>query len=84
MNLTLHLSPELEAKLCEQAKVTGKPLEELALEALQEKLIAEAEALSGLPPEAWLREFRAFTAASPKGNVNADLSRESIYEGRGE
>ena len=84
MNLTLHLPPELEAKLCEQAKAKGKPPEELVLEALEEKLMAEREVGSTLPPDAWLREFRAFTASFPRGNVNADLSRESIYEGRGE
>jgi hypothetical protein len=84
MNLKLKLPLELEIKLREQAKTEGKPLEELAIEALQEKLVAEPESTSALSAEAWLKEFFLFTADSPKGNVNADLSRDSIYEGRGQ
>jgi hypothetical protein len=84
MNLTLHLSPDVETKLREQAAALGKPLEDVALEALKEKLASEPEPGAVMPLELWLREFRAFTAESPRGNVNADVSRDSIYEGRGE
>lgn len=84
MNLILHLSADLEAKLREQAQAARKAPEDLALEALEEKFADEAASSAMLPPDVWLAEFRAFTAASPRGNVNADISRESIYEGRGE
>jgi hypothetical protein len=83
MNLTLHLSAELEAKLREQAKAEGKPLEDVALEALQDKLVLEEE--GRLPRDKWHARFDAFLASIPHTNATfVDDSRESIYEGRGE
>lgn len=84
MNLTLHLSPELEAKLLEQARATGKPPVDLALEALQEKLAMPEDVSAMLPRSVWKQEFEALLESMPDGNVDADLSRASVYEGRGE
>jgi hypothetical protein len=84
MTLTLHIPTELEAKLREQAKAEGKPPEDLALEALQDKLASSDSSTVMLPRAFWKREFEALLASTPNGNVEADLSRASIYEGRGE
>lgn len=48
MNLLLHLSPELEAKLKEQAAKLGMPPETVALDALKEKLTLGSELGSAL------------------------------------
>ena len=84
MNLILHLPPEIETKLKEQSRSLGKRPEELALEALDEKL-SDQESLPPLAHDAWLKEFRAFLASLPsRDSVTLDDSRESIYQGRGE
>lgn len=85
MNLTLHLTPETEAKLREQAAQCGKSLETLALEALEEKLADEDASSRMLPSEVWTARFDEFLATLPRSNATfVDDSRESIYEGRGE
>jgi hypothetical protein len=82
MNLTLHLSGELEARLCEQVQATGKAPEDLALEALQDRLTGEAVPLSY---RTCIAEFEAWLASHPPSAArHLDDSRESIYEGRGE
>jgi hypothetical protein len=82
MDLTLHLSAELEAKLRDQAKAVGKPPEELALEALEEKLSAETTTPAILPPDEWIAAFDAWVTSHKPRNPNVDDSRESIYPGR--
>jgi hypothetical protein len=84
MNLLLHLKPETEAKLREQATLTGRSVENLALEALEEKLSAGPEPGEALPLSAELAEFRDWLVSMPGGNPEADFSRESIYGNRGE
>lgn len=85
MNLTLHLTPDTEAKLKEQASITGRSLEELALEALQEKLAVGTEADETLPPASRLAEFQEWLASRPASSARfVDDSRESICDGRGE
>ncbi len=84
MNLTLHLTPETEAKLKLQAAHSGKSLETLALEALQEGLAVVPEPGEALSSSSRLAEFRAWLASMPGGNPNADFSRETIYGNRGE
>lgn len=82
MNLTLHLSGDLEEKLCQQVQATGKAPEDFALEALQDRLAGEAA-----PPSnsTCIAEFEAWLAAHPPSAAqHLDDSRESIYEGRGE
>ena len=83
MNLTLHLTEETAARLKEQASLAGKSPEDLALEALQEKL-ADDDAGVTLSPATRLAEFHAWLASMPGGNPAADFCRESIYGTRGE
>lgn len=85
MNLVLQLTPATEAKLRAQASREGRQPEAIALEALEERLDLPAERPGGaLTPDEWARKVRSVAAALPHGNPNADFSRESIYEGRGE
>jgi predicted transcriptional regulator len=83
MNLTLHLPAELEARLRQEARAAGKAPEDLAVEALEEKLSCEPSTAE-IPLDQWQAEFREWIAAMPRGNPDADLGRDSIYEGRGE
>jgi hypothetical protein len=84
MTLTLHIAADLEARLLEQAEAEGKPPEDLTLEALEARLAATDEPSAMLPRSAWEQEFKALLATMPDGNVDADLSRAGLYEGRGE
>jgi hypothetical protein len=85
MNLILHLTPETEAWLKEQANLTGRSPEDLALEALQEKVAYESEPGTALSPSSRLAEFRAWLSSHPASTARIlDDSRESIYDGRGE
>ena len=91
MNLILHLRPETEAKLKEQAAAGGKSPEELALIALEERLAAgfgqPAEAQTSQDPisaEEWMADFRKWAESHRRLEHEADDSRESIYVGRGE
>jgi len=84
MNLTLHLTPELEAKLREQATALGKPVEDFALEALKDKLVSPPDVGELLSKESRLSKFRELVASMPDGNPDADLSREAAYGDRGQ
>lgn len=85
MNLILHLTPDTENRLKEQASLTGRSVEDLALEALQEKLAACNEVDEALPAASRLAEFRAWLASHPaSSNRVLDDSRENIYDGCGE
>jgi hypothetical protein len=84
MHLSLNLTPETESRLRAQAAHSGKSVETLALEAIQEKLTSDEESSRDLPYEAWKVKFDQLISSMPQGNPTADLSRESIYEGRGE
>jgi hypothetical protein len=82
MTITLHLPPELEEKLKEQVKSTGKNAEGIALDALQENL-GEVEPLTSQPSiEKKLKEFDAWVNSQCSRNPNFDDSRESIYPDR--
>lgn len=82
MSLTLHLSAELEEKLRDQAKAEGKPPEDLALEALEEKLSVETATAAILPPDEWIAAFDAWVTSHKPRNPNVDDRRESIYPDR--
>jgi len=83
MNLLLHLPPETEDRLMEHSRATGKDVEIVALEVLNDKF-ARDDASAMLPAEQWHAQLDALLASMPKGNPNADFSREHIYNGRGE
>jgi hypothetical protein len=82
MNLTLHLTPETEARLKVQAALLGKRPEELALEALQDKLSGDAPSSPTLTTEEWLRQFDAWVSDHESRNPRVDDSRETIYPDR--
>lgn len=84
MNLTLHLSPELEAKLMEQATAKGMAPEQVALQALEEQLEAVPPASASMSPEQWVADIRAWATSHRLLPHEADDSRETIYAGRGE
>jgi hypothetical protein len=85
MNLILRIPPDTEAQLKEQAELVGKSPEDLALEALQEKLASSADSAEMLPPDTRLAEFRDWMASHPVSLArDLDDSRDSIYEGCGE
>jgi uncharacterized protein (DUF2267 family) len=87
MNLTLHLSPEIEARLKEQAVAAGKSLEVIALEVLAERLAASDDdrAAAKLPHDEWNKKFNEMLSGVPASDAEfVDDSRERIYEGRGE
>lgn len=84
MNLTLHLSAELETRLREQAEAEGKTPEEVAVEALKKQLAEKPLAAATLSPEAWVADFRAWAANHRHLPHEADDSRQSIYAGRGQ
>ena len=62
------LDPETEARLKELATLKGRSPEELALEALQEKLAVESEPGDLLSPEEWLQRFDAWVSRHKSRN----------------
>jgi hypothetical protein len=84
MNIVLHLSPETEARLLEQAALFKKPPEEVALKALEEQLDAEPAAAEARTPQQWVDDFHRWAESHRRLPHEADDSRESIYAGRGE
>ena len=84
MNLVLQLSPETEAKLLQQAAIVGRPPEELAMKALEEKLATESPVMEALTAQQWVADFHRWAESHRRLPHEADDSRESIYAGRGE
>ena len=84
MNLILHLTPEIEAKLRQQAAATGQALEDIALQAIEEQLVESEQPVSQVAAEQWVANLRAWAASHSPLPIEADDSRESIYSGRGE
>lgn len=83
MNIVLHLPPETEAKLLEQARVTGQNVEALVLEALHERLdSAEPAPASPVSTEEWLQLFDDWVGSHESRNPRVDDSRESMYPDR--
>jgi plasmid stability protein len=82
MNLILNLPPETEARLRQAAAESGKAPEELALEALDDKLSSEFSSEPELSREEWLKQFHAWVNSHKSRNPNVDDSRESFYPDR--
>ena len=78
MNITLELPPDLRDKLAEQAARLARPLEAVALQAIEESLSAEPTAKQ-LSREEWHREINAWVASHRPISHLVDDSRESIY-----
>jgi hypothetical protein len=90
MLLNIPLTPEMEARLRERAAAEGKDPIALALEAVNERVLAQdltaSQATAAAQKEAWnhfLAGVSEHAKTLPPGIV-VDDSRESIYEGRGE
>jgi hypothetical protein len=87
MTLQIDLTPELEARLREEATAAGKDVATFARDALEETLTLRGDtgARPGrLTDEQRVAEWLAWTSsARPLGYI-VDDSRESIYEGCGE
>jgi len=87
MTLSITLPIEIELALREQAASDGKDLAALVLEAVTEKVACDrAEAGENGRPSGGQRiaELRSWVAGHRRLSYDADDSRESIYEGRGE
>ena len=89
MNVSVPLSPEAESKLREQADAAGKDIASFVKEALEEKLalLRDSESDNGhadLPANQWIARLRLWVSSHRPLPYEADDSRESIYEGRGE
>jgi hypothetical protein len=83
MSIILHLAPEIERRLREQAAQRSQSPEEYL-----ERLVEESVRAESTPPprsaEQWEAEWRAWAAGHASLPTVADDSRESIYAGRGE
>lgn len=92
MALTLTLPPETEARLRNVAAAAGTDVNAFVQQAVEEKLTAAGDTI---PPEKktkeqwlaalnrWMAEVDKQASMYPPG-LEADDSRETIYEGRGE
>jgi hypothetical protein len=86
---TEQIQPAVLARLATYAQRTGKTMNEVLQQMLDEKelLLQPNESLSvasAVTPEEWSRELRAWAASHRVNQVIVDDSRDSIYEGRGE
>ncbi len=87
MVLNLNLTPELEAKLREQAAAIGEPLEAFVLQAVQEKLLIDEDSSDqneSPSHEHWMTELRAWASSHSPVIYFVDDSRDGIYGNRGE
>lgn len=85
MTLTLSLPPELETRLRERAAASGKDVESIVREAVEEKLAsANPSGPEGKTREQWSAELHAWAASHKPVTHFVDDSRQSIYAGRGE
>ena len=84
--VTIHLPDELEHKLQARAKDQGRDIATVALEMIEQCLHRETRLVEArdLTHEQRLQALRAWVKTLPKIDVVLDVSRESMYEGRGE
>jgi len=83
MDVTLHINGDTEAVLLQQAARTGRDVASLVLETLEDSLLPDDQERATADPHTRVQAFREWVAAMPSGNVDADLSRESVYDDRG-
>ncbi len=82
MSMLLPISPELEAKLRAQAAAAGKPAEELALAAIEDRFGGGVEEPEMLSSADWLTTFDAWVGGHVSRNPDFDDSRDGIYSDR--
>jgi predicted transcriptional regulator len=78
MSITLHLSPELEGRLAAEAERLARPLEVVALRAIEDSLGAESST-SPTSREEWQQELHSWIASHQPISHVVDDSRASIY-----
>jgi hypothetical protein len=83
MTMQIQIPSLLVQELQSQAALSGKSPEALVLEAVQDKYLP-ASAIKSLPFEEWSALLQKTIELHPPVNHELDVSRESIYEGRGE
>jgi hypothetical protein len=76
--MVVHLSPELEAALNEQAQRQGVAPEALALDALRERFLAPASAIQ--PRDEWEQCLLGAATDCGVSPPHAALSSEGLYE----
>jgi hypothetical protein len=85
MNIDLHLSEHTQAILRQHAALTGKSIDDLVQEAVEERFSEdEIEQTQNLSTSEWKARLRKWAASHPAQGHFVDVSRESIYRGRGE
>jgi hypothetical protein len=83
--ITLNLPEILQQKLQACAARQERDVASVATELIARGLNEEAASVAApLSHEEWLKEFDEWVNGHPKVDVVLDVSRESIYEGRGE
>jgi hypothetical protein len=85
MTVTLNLPPQVEEAYLAEAHAKGLSLEDLVL---RDVLLARQPSLAAnqLPPDEWIREFRAWVESHAGNTVvlpDAAMERESIYGDHG-
>ena len=78
--ITLNLSDDIRERLQVRARDEGGDLANIIQKLLEKGLQAERP----LSPEQRVRELEEWVKSLPAVDVILDVSRESIYEGRGE
>jgi len=76
--MVIHLTPELEAALNEQAKKQHVTPEALALEVLRKQLVTTASKLE--PRDEWERGLLEAASHCGVSLSDEDLSREAMYD----
>lgn len=86
MEINLPLSPETERKLRQQAQAAGQDLQRFVLDALEEKLRANSigDLEHSLSTKQRIDKLMEWASSHRHLPFEADDSRESIYQGRGE
>lgn len=83
MTMQIQISTQLNQELQSQAALRGKSPEALVLEAVQEKFSPGAAA-KPLDFDEWSALLQKTIDLHPRVEHEIDVSRESIYKGRGE
>ncbi len=82
MAITIHLRPEIERRLRDEAIRAGFGVEEY-LERLAEQAVRAGQG-TALSADEWEAAWRAWAASHKSLPTLADDDRDSIYAGRGE
>jgi uncharacterized protein (DUF1778 family) len=85
MQIDLQLSESIQARLTKHAAMTGKSIDDLVLEAVEQRFAEDENTHPRrLSLTEWKARLRAWAASHPIQGHVVDVSRESIYRGRGD